>query len=259
MNASTESMVLDALRTGTADVVLDRPVDDILRRGARLRRRRMSRIATAVTAASVIGAAGISLATRSPEPPPVRPAVKAWGADLVNLPPWELKEAGGRCREALRGIGISVPANARPVAADARGRVAIIIWRVDHDLAKCTLSREQGEWQVGGWGGHDWQELPPDKHYSMITLSAGSTEPQDPGSGPGFTGPLQKVSGVGQVSDAVDAVLIVVDGRTFEATVGKGLALFWMPDGISQEDLDDATVWTYDADGRVLDHYGVLD
>lgn len=259
MNASTESMVLHALRTRTADVILDRPVDDVLRRGDRLRRRRTRRVTTAVTAAAVIGAAGISLATRSPEPPPVRPAVKAWGAELVNLPTPELKEAGGRCREALRGIGISVPANARPVAADARGRVAIIIWRVDNDLAECTLSREQGGWQVGGWGGHDWEELSSDEHYSMITLSAGSTEPQDPGSGPGLTGPLQQVSGVGRVSDAVESLLIVVDGQTLEATVGKGLALFWMPDGISQDDLDNATVWAYDVDGRVLDHYGVLD
>lgn len=259
MNASTESMVLHALRTSTADVILDRPVDDVLRRGDRLRRRRTRRVTTAVAAAAVIGAAGISLATRSPEPPPLRPAVKAWGAELVNLPPQELQEAGTRCRQAFRGIGMSVPANARPVAADARGRVAIIIWRVDDDIAECTLRREQGEWQVGGWGGHDWEELSSDEHYSMISLGAGSTQPQDPGSGPGLTGPLQNVSGVGRVSDAVDTVLIVVDGRALEATVGKGLALFWMPDGISQEDLDNATVWTYDADGQVLDHYAVTD
>jgi hypothetical protein len=65
-------------------------------------------------------------------------------------------------------------------------------------------------------------------------------------------GPVHHTAGAVRVTAAVDRVEIEVAGQVKDATVASGVAMFWVPDGISQAELDALSVTAFDVDGGVL-------
>lgn len=231
------------LRDSGADLTLDVPVTDIVGRGDRLRRRRHRTVAAGGVAAVVVGATALSV-TLSQETSPLLPqANAAWGPELVNLPASELTTIAGTCREALGDAGWRLPADVAPFAADERGGVAMVYFQHAGQLGDCWLVQDGGAYAPRSTGVAELEELPPGFHVDFAALSYSSGT---------VAGPASDGAGAVRVSDQVDRLEVEVAGVTREAMVAGGVALFWLPDGISQQQTDDLAVTAYDAEGTVL-------
>lgn len=233
----------EALRESTADLTLDRPLDDVVARGDRLRRQRSRRIAVSGVAAAVVGATALSVTLPHDSSPLLPDANAAWGPALVNLSGDDLAEAGKECRAALSHSAWRIPADAEPIAADLRNGTAVLLYQAGDTVGACTLTPGNPGFAPRSGSTALWRELPAGIHVELISLSFGST---------GLDGPLNHTAGSLRVSDAVDRLVIAVGGESSEARVGNGVAMFWVPDGVSQDELDELAITAYDADGAVL-------
>jgi len=233
----------DALRGSAADLSLDRPVGDVMARGDRLRRRRARRFAAGGVAAAAVAASALSLTLPSSTTPLVPAANAAWGPALVNLPADDLEQADQECRRILRDMGWQIPAGIKPLAADARGDVALLFYRFDGRTGDCSLERRDGELSSSGAAAGRWEELTAGTHVELIFMSYATGR---------LDGPVRNAAGGIRVSDAVDRLELEYAGETVEATVDSGVAMFWLPDGMTQQDLDALTITAYDAAGEVL-------
>ena len=65
-------------------------------------------------------------------------------------------------------------------------------------------------------------------------------------------GPVREVAGALHVSEDVASLEIDAGGDIREATVAGGVAMFWLSDGLTEEEIAALTVTAYAADGTVL-------
>ncbi|MEV7430400.1 hypothetical protein AB0N29_12355 [Nocardioides sp. NPDC092400] len=243
----TSRDVRGELRAQTSHLTMETPVESILARGDRLGRRRRRAVAGGVVAAAAVGAVGV-LGTSVMAPPGSSPLVPearaAWGPAMVNLPAPEAGETGRECARHVRDLGADLAPGADPVAADTRGGQTVAVYRAGGSYALCTLREEARRGTrlrsavVGRWDG-----LRPGADVGLIGLTAASDDPD---------APTRDVAGALRVGPGVEQVTVDVDGQVLDAAVGGGVAMFWLPDGLTSPELADVRATAYDADGTEL-------
>lgn len=232
------------LATQTAHLSMERPAAEILARGERLRRRRRAVLAgsaATVVAVSLLGASVLTPPGSSPMAPPT--AYAAWGPAMVNLDPGDDEAVRARCSRDLGDVGLDLR-GASPVAADTRDLQTVAVYVVDGRYGFCALNGPVGRLQprasvVGRLG-----ELPAGR--PLVPVASTFAQAGGPGS------PTTDGAGALRVSPAVDRVTVQVAGQVFDAALGGGFAMFWLPDRLSEAQVDAATATAYDADGEVL-------
>lgn len=243
MTAPNQRELRNTLEMQISHLTLAAPVDDIIDRGNRLRRKRQRGLGVGVVAGGFLVAAGVSIALPSGSSPLV-PEAAAWGPSMVNVEPPLLAEAGKQCAHDMRTMGWDMPADTKPIAADTRNGETVAFYRIGKDYGVCTFTGATARaLQIRSSTNGDWDELPPDVHVDFISAAYAV---QTPGA------PTRDGVGAAQVSADTTRVTIDVAGQTLDAAVGNGVAAFWTPDGTSLEQIDDAVLTAYDADGNVL-------
>lgn len=230
-----------ALRASGNDLVLDRPVADVLDRGHQLRRRRSRRMTVGAVAATFVGVSALSM-TLPQEASPIPAADAAWGPALVNLADDDLAAAERACRAMARDDR-PIPEDVQPRAADSRGGVTMLVYRDEDYSGACMLDERDDGYRprAHSWG--DAAGLPTGVHIELIALGFATRSE---------TGPTHSTAGAVEVSESVARVEIAVGGQTVAARVDEGVAMFWLPDGLSQGDVDSAVATAYDAEGVLL-------
>jgi hypothetical protein len=228
------------LREQATTVELDRPVDDVLRRGDHLRRRRTGALVGAGAAAAVALLAG-SIALPPGSSPVVTSAVASWSGGTTNLTTDELTAISEACAERL-----PIPAGTLPDAAESRSGTVLAYFRSDGAAVTCV-----GEELPGG----------------RIEMLRGSTQEYTPlpegtalgddirfgASDPGVEGgPVTGLWAVDEISAQVDRVTAKIGGETYDGTIIDGVTLFWVTGGFERDQVDDAVFTAYDAQGQVL-------
>jgi hypothetical protein len=236
-------MLEEALRDSAGDLALDLPLTDVIARGDRIRRGRQRRLALCGLAAAVVGATALSIALPQQSSPLLPAANAAWGPELVNMPADDLAEAGDVCRSALDGPGWRIPSGTQPLAAEARDSVAILYFRHGGMAGDCRMVLRDGAYVVSGASSGRWDELPAGTHVELASMGYSQDR---------LNAPVRDVAGALQVSDDVASVEIDAGGDIRDATVADGVAMFWLSDGFTMEEVDALTVTAYAADGTVL-------
>lgn len=238
-----ETDLRSELEARTAHLHLDRPVAAVVARGDRIRRRRRTAVLGGVAAVGAVGALAASALTppgSSPLAPPA--AYAAWGPAMVNLDRATAAEVATTCGADLDDFGFDVAA-ATAVAADSRGGDTVAVYRGERRFGVCALAGPAGELRPRSAVVGRLAPLRPGTHVALMT----STFAQDT-----LDAPVDDGVGALQVSPRVDRVEVEVAGDTFEAAVGNGVAMFWLPDGLAQADVDAARATAYDGAGEVL-------
>ena len=233
----------EALRDSAADLALDRPLTDVIARGDRIRRSRQRRLALGGVAAAVVGATALSIALPQQSSPLLPAANAAWGPELVNMPADDLAAAGDVCRRQLDGPDWRIPSGTQPLAAEARDSVAILYFRHGGMAGDCRMALRDGAYAVSGASSGRWDELPAGTHVELASMGYGQDR---------LNGPVRDVAGALHVSDDVASLEIDAGGDIREATVADGVAMFWLSDGFTMEEVEAMTVTAYAADGTVL-------
>lgn len=246
----------EALRTAGADLHLDRPVHAVLARGRRLRRRRHA-FGIGAGAVALVAAGGLVSVALPSGSSPLPTAQAGWGPRMVNLSESDVVEADAHCRSGLDGMKPGLPAGLAPLAADTRGGTTVLVYQFDDLADTCAIGTDDG--QPGSTflsSGFPWNELiPPGHHYHPLT--SGGTRPAFPlselrdGQSPDL--PVTDGIEVLRVSDDVSRLVLHVAGQDFEARVGDGIAVSWVPQGIHDSDILAATVTAYDTEDNELE------
>lgn len=188
-----------------------------------LRRRTIARLWVAALAAvafagceSTQGPAERVLTIRDPSVP--------WQAEPFAVAEPVLGAAIASC---LQG---GIPAQARPVLADARGldRIIVLFESADRKTnGSCsTLRSTDGTWQSMSSGVAQSSEVPPLPPAGQLGMPGVSSEGGDTMNG--LTGPdLTMV--IGRAGTGVFGVQLVVAGRSIAASVGNGWFVAWWP------------------------------
>lgn len=248
------------LRESANPMAMNRPVDDILARGDRLRRRRSRGLAVGLGAAASVAVLGASLAMPPGSTPVVPAAVASWSGGETNLSAKELEAITDACLKGAPSPAYSVaprsgsiPDDTLPTAAESRDGTVLAYFRHGDAQASC-IGDMDADGTVGSAG------LLVDEN--VTPLSAGTD--LDPHIGFGFSdpdemgGPVTDLWTVNRVSSRVDRVSVEIAGETFEGTVVDGVVLFWISESFSFEQVNDAVFTAYDSHGRVLTHVGRL-
>ena len=244
-----------ALRSTGADLHLSRPVTDVLARGDRLRQRRYAfRTGTAALCLAVAGGAAWvaapsdSSSTTVTDPATTTPGVVTAPA-LVNLTPDQLAAADTACRSMARGGPF--PATIDPAMTDTSNGTSVLFYRDADHYALCTLQRGQDgkEHPVSSNVG-DWHPLPAGQHFGSYGFTFGS----------GLRGePSPDAPGAFLVADDVARLVFHIAGQDVEARIGEGLAVVWLPAGVRQRDVTEASATAYAEDGTEVDSGSLLD
>jgi YD repeat-containing protein len=235
------------LREHESTVMLHRSVDDVLRRGDQLRRRRTAGMLAAGAVAAVALLAG-SIALPPGSSPVVGRAVASWSGGSTNLTPGELRAISHVCltQQPAGPIG-PVPPGTMPIAAESRNDTFIAYFRNGATELTCLTTRR------------------PDGSMRLTTLSATDYAPlsrgADLGDDTGFGyrdpgvmgGPIADAYAADEVSRRVARVTAQVGSKTYEGTILDGVVLFWVTHPDSRRHVDNAIITAYDARGRVLE------
>lgn len=233
------------LRHLGSELHMDRPLDVVLDTGNRRRRRRHRVVAAGVAAAAVVGGLAGTAALLPSSYDPVFPHADAmaWGPQLVDLPSDELAAADRECRRAARPD--TMPG--RPIGAGSRGDSVLVVYRSGAEWGSCSLSRTGQRQHVTGLSWDHWE--PPGSGFSFATMGWRTSRETD--GDPDAV--LERVAGLGMVADDVARLYVEAAGRRHQATIEGGVAMFWLPDGLTKPELDRATVTAYDADGELIE------
>ena len=246
-----------ALREAGSDLRLHTPLADVVTRGARLRRRRRG-VRLGVGAVVLVAVGGVVSVALPSGSSPLPTAVAGWGPRLVNLSDTQLADADADCREMFQQTEVDVPGAApvlpydvAPLAADTRGDTTVLVYRFGGVVNACSLSKGQ----AFGMAGAPWDMILPGHHVHYLT-GGGTRPPVTPSELRASEPPDLPVTDgmeVVRVSDDVARPVLHVAGQDFEARVGDGIAVSWVPQGVHDSDLLAATVTAYDADGGELE------
>ena len=239
-----------ALREAGSGLHLHVPLDDVVARGARIRRRRQRlRIAAAGTALAAV--AGVATLVLPPSASPIPAAEAGWGRAMLNLSDAQLANADAECRSALQGMEPQVPAGLAPLAADSRGGTTVLIYRFDGLVNTCSLWMGRGSFLSAGQA---WDQVPEGHHFAYL-IGGGATPPAPRMQGwrDHMEDPITDGIEVLRVGEDVSRLVLHVAGQDIEATVDDGMAVSWLPDGALTRDELLATVTAYDADGDELE------
>jgi len=243
-----------ALHDATEELTLDRSVTDIIARGDQIRRGRRRRITLGCAAAVLAGAAALSVALPQGSSPMVPSAQAAWGPKAVNLSDADLAAANDACRYGFRPSkqsgGYKLPAGVQPVVADERNGLALLVYVYAGVQAECSLVRDGGGYGPRGGAWDEVEPLEPGVHVSFVSSNAATGSPD---------GPVTQAYGVLEVSDDVERLDVTIADETVEAALYEGFALFWLPDGHSQEEYLTTSIVAYDAAGAELASGNMLD
>ncbi|WP_244930923.1 hypothetical protein [Nocardioides sp. W7] len=240
MNDSTE--LQDQLAAGTAHLTMDRPAAAIVARGDRIRRRRRTSALGGVAAVGVVGAVVASVLMPPGSTPLAPSAYAAWGPAMVNLEPGLATVVGRVCGSELRDFGFEV-ATATPVAADRRDGDTVAVYLGEEHYGICALRGEADRLQPRSAVTGRLKDLRDGTHADLVTWTFSHAT---------LDSPARDGVGVLQVSPQVDRVSVEVAGESFDAAVGGGFAMFWLPDGLTEAEVDAARATAYAADGEVL-------
>lgn len=242
------------LRESGDAIAMSRPVEDILARGDRLRRRRSRGLAIGIGAAATVGALAASVALPLGSNPVVAPAVASWSGGETNLSAEELQAITDACLKGEPSPAYSIiprsgsiPDDTLPTAAESRDGTVLAYFR--HGDAQASCVGDVGADGTVGSAGLLVEE-------NVTPLPAGTD--LDPHIGLGFSdpgvegGPVNELWTVNRVSSRVDRVTVEIAGQTFEGTVLHGVVLFWISESFTFEQVNDAVFTAYDSHGRVL-------
>lgn len=255
----TDTNLHDELAARTAHLSMHRPAETVLARGDRLRRRRHAAVVGAsggVAAVAIATALGVStLAPQESGSPTPRPtAYAAWGPTMVNLDPDVADDVRRTCARDMDDMGLDITPQTQPVAADTRDGRTLVAYHVGAKYATCQLRAADEDTEgvpallpagtlvpVSGSQGR-WA-LKPGTHLLSLDVTVAVHRP---------TGQVSDGAGSLRVSEAVDRVTIEAAGERFEAAVGGGFAMFWLPGELSAAEFDAVTATAYDASGGEL-------
>ena len=204
----TEPALREHLHRAYAHVHLDDPVEDVLRRGRRLRRARQAPLLGAVTA---LVAAALVLGLPGAAP---TSAFAAWTPVARVLTPGDTRAIATSCQDHT---GPLPPA----VLTDARGDFAYTVFTDGTRAVSCGRYSRGGLWREGGSGSFQvTQRRPVLSGATPVGLEAAEdlTVRDD-----------HAASVWGWASAPVTRVLVTADGRTTEATVDGGVFAAWWP------------------------------
>ena len=248
------------LRESADTVAMNRPVDDILTRGDRLRRRRTRGMMAGVGAAAAMTALAASLVLPPSSSPLLTPAVASWSGGPTNLSAEELEAITDAC---LKGEDApidddfprsgSIPEDTLPLAAESREGTVLAFFRHGDAEASCVAKRT-ADGAIGSAGllvDEDTTTLPAgtdlDRHIGF-----GYSDPGE------FGGPMKDLWTIGEVSSRVERVTANVGGESFEGAIVDGVALFWVSEAFTPEQVDNAVFTAYDSTGLVLARVGKM-
>ncbi len=248
------------------DVSFDRPIDEIVRRGTTMKRRRRALAVAAPTAALMVAVAvavpllpmnSASRDTTTAVPSNVDPG---WGAQPLSLSPVDLagvtEECAGRGR--AEGGPARVMADSEPLAADRLASGAIALWKGAHQWVLCTPHREGGTWRADQL--HAVQVFPlvagdPDR---VATVEFDSTLGWYDKAG---QSEQTRVLEAGWVRSDVDRLVIDTGSTLVEAMLVGDRFVAWLPakepfvtktDNGTETDARSVTLNAYDAQGHLL-------
>ena len=196
-------------------------------------------------AVAAIAVVGVVAGCDSGPPPPAAPVFgdvsAAWQSQPFRVPDGVVASAIVGCR------GGGIPADVRPVLADARGsdRITIIFESVDRTTSgTCAAVRSSdGSWQAGSSSLNSGTLAPPPPGRNAVELGL---ESEGGGAVNGLTAQGRSTAS-GHVGANVAGVQLVVAGRPIMATVGGGWFSAWWPSG---DDVSQVTA--LGADGQPL-------
>ncbi len=225
----TEPALREQLHAAYADMQLNDPLEDVLRRGRRLRRARRAPLLAGVMAiaagAVVIGLPG----TATPS------AFAAWTATPRVLSPGDTAAITASCQDGDQPL----PARA---LSDARGDFAFLLFTDGTRAVSCERYHHNGYWREGGSSSLEVTQRRQvlDGAVAMSLEEAGdlTVHSEHAASVWGWTGPR------------ATRVVVTADGRTTQATVHEGVFAAWWPH--SGPTSTGGQITAYDSAGRPL-------
>lgn len=244
------------LRDSGRDLHLNRPVDDILGRGDRLRRRRTA-LATgggALAVLAVIGGVAASGVLASggaedgnPDPAAVATTSRASETPKDRAAAPDLSQFAEDCLTTFPGAPSDArfPDGTAPNAAAAFPGSALALFAAKGESSLCVGAENEGRYLVSGMAGGDWDPLSPGQHLSKALGWGLETGEQDD--------EIVAVHTAVAISSDVDRVVAKIGGRTFEAAIDNGYALVRADGRFTDLELADASLVAYDAAGTELE------
>jgi len=205
----TEPALREQLHAAYADVHLDDPLEDVLRRGRRLRRARRAPLLAGVMA---VAAGAVVLGLPGAATPS---AFAAWTATPRVLTPGDTAAITASCQDDG-----NEPLPARALS-DARGDFAFTLFTDGKRAVSCERYHHNGNWQEGGSFsvpiGQRRQVL--DGAVAMSLEAAGDLAVHSD----------HAASVWGWAAPRAARVVVTADGRTTQATVHAGVFAAWWP------------------------------
>ena len=204
----TEPALREHLLHAYADVYVHAPLQDVLRRGRRLRRARRAPLLGGVTAiaavALVLGLPGASTPS----------AFAAWTPTPRVLTPSDTSAIAASCQD---GIGPLPPA----VISDARGDFAFTLFTDGTRAVSCGRYHHGGFWREGGSSSGEITQ----RRQVLTGAAPVSLE----GAGDLTVGDDHAASVWGWTSTRATRIVVTADGHTTQATVHSGVFAAWWP------------------------------
>ena len=167
-----------------------------------------------------------STGTPGPHVLPIRDPSIPWQAEPFAVAAPLLAAAIASCQQG------GIPAEARPVLADARGedRIVVVFESADRKTnGSClTLHSSAGTWQSTSSGVMRGSEAPPLPAAGRIEMPSIGTEGGETING--LTG-LTRTTAIGRAGTGVAGVQLIVAGRPVAASIGNGWFAAWWPTG----------------------------
>jgi hypothetical protein len=204
----TEPALREQLHAAYADVHLHDPLEDVLRRGRRLRRARraplLGGVAAVVAATLVLGLPGGSTPS----------AFAAWTSSPRVLTPGDIAAIAASCQSGSQPLP--------PVAiSDARGDFAFTLFTDGTRAVSCGRYHHDGFWREGGSS-----SLEVTQRQQVLDGAAPVTLEQ---AGDLTIHDDHAASVWGWASSRATRIVVIADGHTTRATVHDGVFAAWWP------------------------------
>lgn len=204
----TEPALREQLHAAYADVHLDDPLEDVLRRGRRLRRARRAPLLAGVTA---VAAGAVVLGVPGAATPS---AFAAWTATPRVLSPGDTAAITASCQDGNEPL----PARA---LSDARGDFAFTLFTDGTRAVSCERYHHNGYWREGGFSSLEVTQR------RQVVDGAVAVSLEEAGD---LTVHSEHAASVwGWAGPRAARVVVTADGRTTQATVHAGVFAAWWP------------------------------